>query len=95
MILFTLYSRSYCHLCDDMREALETLVQAVPHQTVVVDVDQDPALLSQYDELVPVLVARKLSAEDGVVQESEAQPAGKQLCHYFLDADKVKAFCDE
>ena len=88
MIFFTLYSRSYCHLCDDMKEALELLVRDEPHQTVVLDVDQDPALLSLYDELVPVLFARKSN-------DQETGGAGRELCHYFLDIDKVKAFCDE
>jgi len=88
MILFTLYSRSYCHLCDDMREALEKLVQHMPHQIVITDIDSDPALLKQYDELVPVLFAHKTGAPNSA-------DVGEQLCHYFLDADKVKAFCDE
>jgi hypothetical protein len=45
----------------------------------VVDVDADEALTARYDELVPVLLARK----------NEADPV--QLCHYFLDAEKVRA----
>jgi thioredoxin reductase (NADPH) len=40
----TLYSRSYCHLCDDMASALERI-----------DVDRDPALEASYGERVPVL----------------------------------------
>ena len=88
MIFFTLYSRSYCHLCDDMKDALELLVRDAPHQIILLDVDQDPALLGLYDELVPVLFARKSS-------DHETVGAGRQLCHYFLDAAKVKAFCDE
>ena len=88
MILFTLYSRSYCHLCHDMRDALEELVRDLPHQTVILDVDQNPEMLSLYDELVPVLFARRSN-------DPQAVGAGRQLCHYFLDAEKVKAFCDE
>lgn len=96
MIFFTLYSRSYCHLCDDMRDALELLVRDVPHQTVVLDVDEDPALLRLYDELVPVLFAHKSTEQDVAGMGSAgASAAGTQLCHYFLDVDKVKAFCDE
>jgi hypothetical protein len=45
----------------------------------VVDVDADETLTALYDELVPVLLARK----------DEADPV--QLCHYFLDIDKVRA----
>jgi len=85
MIYFTLYSRSYCHLCDDMRIALEKLLGDVPYQLTLLDVDQDPDLLDLYDELVPVLFARK-SSNPGVVEK---------LCHYFLDSKKVKEFCNE
>ncbi|RTL47714.1 MAG: glutaredoxin family protein [Rhodocyclaceae bacterium] len=53
----TLYSRTYCHLCDDMLAALETLRSEFSFTVAVVDVDADPALEAKYDELVPVLVA--------------------------------------
>jgi hypothetical protein len=68
---FTLYSRSYCHLCEDMLVALQAFMarQGVAYSVDVVDVDADPDLVARYDELVPVLV-------DG---------AGAELCHYFLD----------
>lgn len=42
----------------------------------VVDVDSDPALEAKYDELVPVL----------------ADAEGRELCHYFLDAAKVREY---
>ncbi len=42
----------------------------------VVDVDVDPVLEAKYNELVPVLV-------DG---------EGRELCHYFLDAAKVREY---
>jgi len=41
----------------------------------VVDVDADPALVARYDELVPVLAA---------------EPAGTELCHYFLDEGALR-----
>ena len=79
MIHFTVYSRSYCHLCEDMLAALQAL--ALPANTIaVVDVDADERLLAQYDELVPVLTARL-----------HDQPE-QRLCHYFLDENAVRAF---
>jgi len=73
---FTLYSRSYCHLCDDMLAALMALqTPARPFTVAVVDVDADPALVARFDELVPVLFA------------DLAQP---ELCHYFLDESAVR-----
>ena len=75
---FTLYSRSYCHLCQDMVDALQSLHGWVGHLTIdVIDIDADPALLAKYDELVPVLF--------GDLAEPE-------LCHYFLDESSVRHY---
>ena len=77
---FTLYSRSYCHLCEDMLAALQALApkgQAV--EVDVVDVDLDPALVARFDELVPVLFGR--------LDEPE-------LCHYFLDEAAVLRYLE-
>jgi len=75
-----LYSRSYCHLCEDMLLALQSNFPAAMYQLAVKDVDQDPAAVALYDELVPVLVAQ-------VADGSEMQ-----LCHYFLDVGRVTEF---
>lgn len=79
-IAFLLYGRSYCHLCDDMRIALEKCLPARSIPFEMVDVDDDPDLVARYDELVPVLMGCR---PDGSLQ---------QLCHYFLDTDAVIAF---
>ncbi|MCC6071925.1 glutaredoxin family protein [Massilia sp. GCM10020059] len=78
MIKFTLYSRTYCHLCDDMLDALNAMQdEATRFEVDVVDVDADEALVARFDELVPVLYG------------DLSQP---ELCHYFLDADAVRAY---
>ena len=80
MMRFTLYSRSYCHLCEDMLHALQALApEGQPFEVDVIDVDADPALVERFDELVPVLYGR--------LDEPE-------LCHYFLDAEAVHAYLD-
>lgn len=75
---FTLYSRSYCHLCQDMLDAL-LLLQSPdkPFTVEVIDIDASPdaSLLARFDELVPVLFS------------DLAQP---ELCHYFLDEAAVR-----
>jgi Glutaredoxin-like domain (DUF836) len=70
---FTLYSRSWCHLCEDMLTALRAFMarEGLAHRVEVIDVDADPALVERFDELVPVLFG--------------GDPAGPELCHYFLD----------
>lgn len=83
LIAFILYSRSYCHLCDDMHTALDQFSDRFRFTIETLDVDADPVLLERYDEKVPVLVGRLF---DGSLQE---------LCHYFLDIAAVEAFlCD-
>jgi len=52
----TLYGRAWCHLCEDMRAALEPLLAEFGAQLTVIDVDSDPSLEARYNELVPVLV---------------------------------------
>lgn len=75
-----IYGRSYCHLCDDMEQALRQQIPAEDFCLEVLDVDQDPAAVALYDELVPVMLGRK---DDG---------GDEKLCHYFFDLDKVRAF---
>lgn len=76
---FILYSRSYCHLCDDMLQALQALSGEFPFNVEVIDVDSDETLVAQFDELVPVLYVRKDSGD--------AIP----VCNYFLDENKIRA----
>ncbi|MEX3852531.1 MULTISPECIES: glutaredoxin family protein [Paraburkholderia] len=52
----TLYGRAWCHLCEDMRAALEPLLAEFGAQLAVIDVDSDPLLEARYNEWVPVLV---------------------------------------
>ena len=49
-------------------------------EIVIVDIDSDESLLAQFDELVPVLYARRNNGDS------------VQLCHYFLDEAKVRNF---
>lgn len=80
MTHFTLYTRSYCHLCDDMLEALQSLSSEYPFTVELIDVDADETLVAQFDELVPVLFGKKDDAES------------VQLCNYFLDEAKTREF---
>ena len=47
-----MYGRVYCHLCEDMAQALRSL--GVDFEEI--DVDSDPGLDELYGEHVPVLV---------------------------------------
>ena len=70
-----------------MRISLEKLLYDIEYQLTILDIDQDEDLHNLYDELVPVLFASK--------SPDASQEGMKKLCHYFLDQEKVKAFCNE
>jgi thiol-disulfide isomerase/thioredoxin len=52
----TVYSRPYCHLCDDMIAGLHELQARFRFRLTIVDVDSDEALDERYGADVPVLV---------------------------------------
>ena len=62
-IVFTLYSREYCHLCHEMLAELDAMRKIRGFDLIVVDVDSDPGLEARFGELVPVLFhqARELA----------------------------------
>lgn len=64
-----------------MIQALDRLPDAPSFKVQVIDVDDNPDLVALYDELVPVLVGYKGDSSAPV-----------QLCHYFLDQDRVLEF---
>jgi thiol-disulfide isomerase/thioredoxin len=53
---FILYGRAWCHLCEDMRAALEPLANRYGVGIRWIDIDDDPVLEAHYNELVPVLM---------------------------------------
>jgi Glutaredoxin-like domain (DUF836) len=75
-VQLTLLTRAYCHLCDDMREALAPLAARHGARVDEIDVDGDAELESRWGDFVPVLL---LGGRDGV-----------ELCHYALDAAHVE-----
>jgi hypothetical protein len=83
VVHFTIYTRSYCHLCDDMLNALRSLGSEFHFSIELIDVDSDAALQAQYDELVPVLFGRRGDADL------------LQLCHYFFDEAKARALLSQ
>ena len=54
--VLTVYSRAYCHLCEEMIEALRALQGLVHFDITVVDVDADPELERRHGMKVPVLM---------------------------------------
>ncbi|MFO1324063.1 MAG: glutaredoxin family protein [Burkholderiales bacterium] len=72
----TLLSRGYCHLCEEMRDALAPLAERFHATVVEIDVDAFPELEATYGDRVPMLLL-------GTPAE------GVELCRYRLDAKAV------
>ena len=59
-VALTVYSRTYCHLCDDLITALRALQGRFVFDINIVDVDSDPLHEQRFGELVPVLMHGEL-----------------------------------
>jgi len=77
MPVLTLLSRAYCHLCDEMREAVHPIAAHYGVPMIEVDVDAYPDLEARFGDLVPVLMLG-------------APADGHELCHYRLDRGAVE-----
>lgn len=51
-----LYGHSYCHLCDEMRSALEPWRERLGFTLEVVDIEGNAELEARFGERVPVLL---------------------------------------
>jgi hypothetical protein len=71
----TLLTRAYCHLCDQMRDAVRPLADAAGARIDEIDVDAHAALEARFGERVPVLLLGDVD--------------GRELCHNHLDAARV------
>jgi hypothetical protein len=63
-----------------MLHALQQYGDSYLFSIEIVDVDMDEALVEQFDELVPVLFGKR------------GDLPSVQLCHYFLDTEKLEQF---
>ncbi len=55
MIRLRLLSRSGCHLCDQMRRDVDSILENRPREWEIVDVDRDLELARRYGDAIPVL----------------------------------------
>lgn len=74
----TLLIRSYCHLCDELRDELAPLAGATPIDEIDVDAPEHAALEGQFGDAVPVLFAGPPAAAN-------------EICRYRLDARRLAA----
>lgn len=53
----TLFSRTGCHLCEEMQNLLPSYLEGADFSLAIVYIDNQPLLEQQYSTLVPVLKA--------------------------------------
>ena len=51
----TLYTRTGCHLCDEVKEVIRQLQKKERFAFHEVDIDRDPELRARFNEEVPVI----------------------------------------
>jgi hypothetical protein len=73
VIVLTLYSRPGCHLCDEMKAAVQRVTAAVqvPITIEEIDISTDPSLEARYGLEIPVLLIDGKKAAKFRVTEGE------------------------
>ncbi|MFT4729418.1 MAG: hypothetical protein ACI9UN_003936 [Granulosicoccus sp.] len=56
----TLHYREGCHLCEDMEQQLQELLEPGSFTLIRIDIDEDPVLKEVYNVRVPVLSCDQL-----------------------------------
>lgn len=56
-VQLVMYGRTGCHLCDEMRDALETCREQLDFSLEFRDIDASPDWQQRYGERIPVLYA--------------------------------------
>jgi len=70
MLNVTLYTRKDCHLCEQVKDDLESLREILPHRLVEVDIDSDPTLKAKFGGIIPVIEAGPYNLKAPITRES-------------------------
>ncbi|HLM27564.1 MAG TPA: glutaredoxin family protein [Thermoleophilaceae bacterium] len=71
MTLVRLYGKPGCHLCDDAREAVQTVRADVGFEVEEVDITLDPVLANRLGERIPVVTIDGLEVFEYFVDAGE------------------------
>ena len=79
MALVTLYTKSGCHLCEDALRVLQRVQKLHPFALEEVNVQDDPALLAEYGEQIPVVTLNGTFLFEYEVDESRLRQLLKEV----------------
>ena len=71
MIHLTLYTRSGCHLCEQMRDVIGHAARRVPLRLDEIDITKDAALTREYGVEIPVLLIEGRKAAKYRISEAD------------------------
>lgn len=75
-LIFSMYSRPGCHLCEEMLEALQKWQNRFNFKVQMINIDQDTALTARFAARIPLLAL-------GEVEICEYYLDEKVLLNYF------------
>lgn len=79
-LVLSIYSRSECHLCEEMLAALKKWHGRFNFKVKIIDIDQDPSLTTRFAARIPLLAV-------GDIKICEYHLDKKALLHFFENAN--------
>jgi glutaredoxin len=79
MAVVTLYSKPDCHLCNTAREALRRVQRLQPFELSDINIQEDPALLAEYEEQIPMVLLNGTFLFQYTVDESRLRALLKEV----------------
>jgi glutaredoxin len=78
-IQIDIYSRPGCHLCDEAKEVIERVQQRCSFALRIINIDEDPGLLTAFGTEIPVIFINGNKAFKYHVDEAELEKKVKRL----------------
>ena len=79
MAQVTVYTKPGCHLCDDAVRLLQRVQKQHPFALEEVNVQDDPALLAEYGEQIPVVTLNGTFLFEYAVDEARLRQLLKEV----------------
>ncbi|MBV9850349.1 MAG: glutaredoxin family protein [Armatimonadetes bacterium] len=79
MAVVTLYSKPGCHLCQEARDVLLRVQRTQPFELAEINIEDDPALLAEYGDQIPVVLLNGTFLFEYAVQEMRLRELLKEV----------------
>ena len=79
MAIVTVYSKPGCHLCDEAIRALQRVQKQQKFDLEEVNIQDDPALLAEYGEQIPVVTLNGTFLFEYTVDEARLRQLLKEV----------------